>query len=362
MTAIVFVIWFFWYGSIAQRLPSAQYYTSSDIYGLVLIFLLPLFFSAFESTRKGESSALWGFIFGFSFTFGMVLGYNYFIGYPVWLAVLYIMFLGIFFALVYGFGGAFLGSIFSGIWKWQKSAQLRARKRMRTSHINELKIILAEHDSLLSQRKNLEEKINEVIAFDPTNLELRKSSFRKQASNIDDSQISKRLIEIHGQKEETVQLRKQHERTSRDLENKRHKLEDELQNCERELRKLESNDPANVGIRLQKLHDKWDRLTQEELEKMKPASQQEVGNLEWLFRRRLLLGFHIEVKTRELEREGKEIAHLSLAERILTLENLVLELEEKDREIKSKEPELLELKEELRRLETEDKEPNDSLA
>jgi len=128
MTIITFTAPYYWYASFAPRLranPNPPM-TSGDVYAFAVFFLLPLLFSAFENTRKSDAGPLWGFVFGISLACGSCCGYQYFIGYPIWEFIAGIIFLSIIFGLGYGFGGMFVGSVFVGIWEWQKSAQLRA--------------------------------------------------------------------------------------------------------------------------------------------------------------------------------------------------------------------------------------------
>lgn len=354
MVVIVFAAPFYYYSLLAPRISQNPSPTSGDIYGIAALFLLPLVFSAFEVTRKDATGVIWGGIFGVSLACSFIYSYNYFIGYPIIAMVFYYPFLSLVFGIGYFYGGMFVGAVFLGLWEWKNSAKIRARERTRAERINELKTIMGGHDSLLSQRKDIEEKISEVTSLDPSNLELKKTSFRSQASTIAGNQISKRLSEIRRQTEETIQSGKMHEPRLLDLEKKMHEFEGELSRCEFELSELESNDPANVGIRLQKLHERWDNLTQEQLEKVRSPNGQGGSRLEHLFKKKLLLGLQILYQRKEIENEGKALAHLDRAVNMSRLEDLVLQLEEKDRQIKRKEPEILTTREELRKLEMEE--------
>jgi hypothetical protein len=352
MVYVVFETWFNWWRSYSQH----QYLTSSDVYGLVFALLLPLLFSAIVGP-------FWRFVFGVSLAFGVIYGYTSFSNPPplwrsgpggiVGATIGYTFLLSLLTVPGYGFGGIFSSSISSMVWEWMNSSRLRALERTRAQRINELKTIKGGHDSLLSQKKDLEEKISEVASFDPSNLELKKTSFRSQASTIADDQISKRLSEIRRQTAEIIQSRKMHEKRLVDLKKEMNEFEGELSRCEFELNELESNDPANVEIRLQKLHEKWHNLTQEQLEKIKPPDGQRGSRLESLFKKKLLLGFQILNQRKEIETEEKELAHLDRAANMFKLEDLVLQLEQKDREIKRKESEILATKKELSRLERE---------
>jgi hypothetical protein len=352
MVYVVFETWFNWWRSYSQH----QYLASSDVYGLVFALLLPLLFSAIVGP-------FWGFVFGVSLAFGVIYGYTSFSNPPplwrsgpggiVGATIGYTFFLSLLTVPGYGFGGIFSSSISSMVWEWMNSSRLKALERTRAHRINELKTIKGGHDSLLSQKKDLEQKVSEVTSLDPSNLELKKASFQSQASTIASNQIPERLSEIRRKTEEIIESRKTHERNLANLRKERDRVEADLSRCEFELSELESNDPANVGIKLRKLHEKWDNLTQQQLEKMRSPDGQGGSALENLFKKKLLLRFRILNRGKEIETEEKELAHLDRAATMSKLEDLVLQLEEKNRQIKSVEPEMLAAREELSSLEKE---------
>lgn len=200
----------------------------------------------------------------------------------------------------------------------------------------------------LAKRSELEREVSKIIALDPASLGLVDSQFRRQSQTLNDEQIRKRTIEIDEETQNTMQSRKDAEEKLNALERRIEALGYRLQEIKHGLHKLESVDPANIGIKLHKLHSEWEGMNKKELEKIKTTSE-----IERLFQEQLLLGFQIEAENREVRNKSKELDFMGLTKNTFTLEKLILQLEVTDRHIKREEPRVLETDGELKKLEIE---------
>jgi len=217
--------------------------------------------------------------------------------------------------------------------------------RMIESRIKELEKIIEENKDFLAQRDKLGEEINKIVALDPANLGLKAESFRRQAKSINNEQIRKRITKIDNERQNTEEKRRRVQEKLNALETKKGALEHELQEIKNNFHKLEIVDPANIGIKIQKLRSEWESMNKQDLEKINTT-----GEIEQLFKEQLLLSFRVEAYDKEIESISKEVIRIRLVENTLELEKLVLQLEEMDRNIEREEPHLLEIQDELERL------------
>ena len=161
VTAIIFGLSFTIYYPIAQFPANARDPLPFFYLELATVLFVTFLFSAFE---KGLG---WPFIFGNSLTWGLVLGYNFFFGYPYWLIVAYLIGEGLFFGFLYAFLGA-AGQRFTGwVQNLKIAAQLKAQEEEEKKRVEEeRKRIEAEREQfeiLTSEARSVIEKSKTTI-------------------------------------------------------------------------------------------------------------------------------------------------------------------------------------------------------
>ena len=215
----------------------------------------------------------------------------------------------------------------------------------RDSRIEKLEKVVRENEEWLVQRSDLKEKISQVISLDPANLGLRATVFRREAETIDDEQIQRRIVKLDGEIAENLQSRRETEEKLNVLAREKKALENESRKVENKLSTMKDLDPANIGIRLDKLLSEWEKMNQQKLENIKA-----VGEIERLIKKKLLIRFRMETADEETGKHSNEMNYLQFTESTLALEKSILQLEEMDRAIEGERQHPLDARSELKRL------------
>jgi 2C-methyl-D-erythritol 2,4-cyclodiphosphate synthase len=211
--------------------------------------------------------------------------------------------------------------------------------------INVLRERISEYETILDQRSKIEKDIESIVAFDPSNLNVKARELQEKAQGMTYDEIEARSIEINLELSRIDSLKEEAERKLRALEDRKRDLELRISDINSRLYILERMDPANFQIKMQKLKQ-LGRIGREELKKVKP-----VGEIEELFFERISLSYQINDISEEIKDTVEEISRMELKRKCLQLEGLTLDLEKVNRTVRSIEPRLLEMRDNLRRLE-----------
>lgn len=199
----------------------------------------------------------------------------------------------------------------------------------------------------LSARSQVESEIVGLIRLDPANLGLRADDLRKQIRTLSEGQLQERT----GRLEQDLQgIRRAKEEAKKELEaveRQRAALDSHRREAAQHLRQLETGDPSNVMVVLQRLRHEWQGMNEAELQRIEPRSE-----IEQVFRDYLLLERQIQAKTEEAQTLRRAVED-PLAEGVVLMEKHILEREKIDKILERHAPQLSKTMAKIQRLQDE---------
>ena len=176
--------------------------------------------------------------------------------------------------------------------------------------INVLRERISEYETILAHRSKIEKDIKSIVAFDPSNLNVKARELQEKAQGMTYDEIKARSIEINLELSRIDSLKEEAERKLRALEDRKRDLELRISDINSRLYILERMDPANFQIKMQKLKQ-LGRIGREELKKVKP-----VGEIEELFFERISLSYQINDISEEIKDTVEEISRMELKKKV----------------------------------------------
>lgn len=177
-------------------------------------------------------------------------------------------------------------------------------------------------DQFYAKISDIEKEINKIISSDPANLTIKANQIMEKIQSTSNDEIIQRKQEIE---KEINSVRKEiieKENRLKMLTRQRESNMDELNKIDSYLKRLEKNDPANVGIKIKKIEQEWKNFSRSEIQSLKVY-----GEIEELLKRKYLLNFSIPKVEKEIEHLKQEINGLYNKENRLKIEKLLIQRE-----------------------------------